>query len=220
MNTFKVYNHKSQLYTIGEGPNAYTLEKMVVGEKGRGRTHGDIVCSEAVKEGDIVEIGQTKTQKLKLIKKNPNTKFEGWIIRACASGAYTKNTRGYVTIKRGKPQILAEGYHAWGDAGNAGGFQDNIYACPFGTILYVHPASPSKGYEPFYIFVRQSGCVEVKESDVETFIDHQNIACEVKFQTYIYGTPKEAFATEEQANEYAKQQEGYDVAIKKTIVFI
>jgi hypothetical protein len=157
---------------MGKAPNQFKVQAMTCGEYGRGRTLGVLTCNKPIQVGNFVTVGETGTKKPKLLLATGATgQHQGYVVRANASGSYTRGTSGWLEILRGEPKLLAEGYCAWGDAGRIGGYTDNIYAMKIGDVIRVRRASPGKGCEPYFIIAAPERLVTLTEADFSFWIE-------------------------------------------------
>jgi hypothetical protein len=158
--------------TLGQANNTFTVHAIMCGEEGRGSACGIVTCNTQIRQGDLVEIGQTRTGNPRLIKQSHIDDHTGYIVKASASGAYTRGTEGYIDVLRGQPTLLAQGQCSWGDAGNMGHYAENIYALAVGDVLRVRRASPSKGYKPYFVIASPDTIFVFSETELVHYLDN------------------------------------------------
>lgn len=173
---YKVFNCCSETVTITtKDGKSYSMNAMTVGEEGRNRKKGTLVCQETLSTTDIVELGTTQKGHPKLYKSTKEAK--GYIIRVTAKGLSNKD-RGFIgvtEVERGNPILLAQGLTRFGIAGGCGGHMDEIYACPIGTILHIYRPGKMQGVENDYVVCLKNGVHIVKESQFEAFLKQREI---------------------------------------------
>ena len=166
-----VSQSNSSKMTMGKAPNEFEVHAITCGENERGSALGVLTCNAEIQIDDLVEIGETRTGKPRLIKREVGIS-SGYIVNASASGPYTRGTHGYIEVLRGNPIMLASGKCSWGAAGNMGSYEEAIYAMNYGDVLRVRRASPGKGCEPFFLIATPLSVLSLTETDLEHWLDN------------------------------------------------
>jgi len=151
---------------------------VALGEAGRGR-HQELMALDrnapaTVVDGRVV-MARPKTvqprhggRAFTLLETAPG-EADAFLARVCTQWAYTRGTRGEVSIVCGQPERLAEGYGAHGQAGRVGGWEDSLWVMRPGDELQVEPEGGRKSI-PYRIWVEQDGslqCDTVKNRDLD-----------------------------------------------------
>ena len=190
MQTYKLIGSSSRVLEMGKAPNTFTVHALTCGEQARSGSFGVLTSPTEIKEGAMVEIGETKTGKPKLIARPGKLGHVGYIFCASASGAYTRGTNGKIKVLRGSPQELAQGRVGFGDAGNIGGYDEAIFALKFGDVLYVRRASPSKGCTPFFVVAEPERLVVIEQGEqYDAYLDMQEDVETVTIDGTAYQVP-------------------------------
>lgn len=141
---------------------------ITLGESGRGRklTHcptigvepGTITraavgkLSEKVVKGRLG--GPDKTEVLYGVADAHSSGNTGFLVRVNTKKVYTRATRGDIKLWAGVPVRIADGYGAHGIAGNAGGWEDELWVLREGDVLFVRQEGGFKGVGARALFVK------------------------------------------------------------------